>query len=202
VVEDEDSYYVLSNNHVLADQNRGSPGDPVLQPGPADSGSGPRSLIGVLDRFVPISFQRSNVVDCAVASLLPELEIYPGWTEALPGKLKGWLPVTDEDVGRTVVKVGRTTGKTYGTIRQVEVDRLPIHMDEAVASFSDQMEVAAEGGAFSKGGDSGSVIVDEEGYARGLLFAGGFDEDDEIDLTYANAIGTVLKKLGVELTLK
>ena len=31
--------YILSNNHVLANSNAASPGDPILQPGPYDGGT-------------------------------------------------------------------------------------------------------------------------------------------------------------------
>jgi hypothetical protein len=55
VVEDDDAFYVLSNNHVLANVNVGQPGDPVVQPGPDDRKPSPATLIGVLDRFVTTS---------------------------------------------------------------------------------------------------------------------------------------------------
>src|SRR2546427_9079395 len=49
-------YYILSNNHVLANTNAGSPGDPILQPGPYDGGTDPADRIATLSRFIPISF--------------------------------------------------------------------------------------------------------------------------------------------------
>ena len=207
IVEDPDACYVLSNNHVLADVNRAAPGDPVVQPGPLDVRAGravsPATLVGVLDRFVPISFQRSNVVDCAVAELLPGIEFYAGWTEAIPGVVKGVAPVTLDDLGRPVAKAGRTTGVTRGRITQVNVDRLKVDMGDdgrpRIALFSDQIEVEGERRAFSDGGDSGSLIVDGAGFGRALLFAGGEEEETGRDLTYANALTTVLQKLGVGL---
>ena len=209
VVEDKDAYYVLSNNHVLANVNAGQPGDPVVSPGPLDIGSRrsvtARTLIGVLDRFVPISFRRSNVVDCALAELREDIEFHVGWTEALPGVVKGVKAVTIDDLGRPVAKAGRTTGVTQGRITQVNIDRLGMDMgdddEERVALFSDQLEVEGDKRPFSGGGDSGSLIVDTNGYARALLFAGGPDEDTGQDLTFANQLTTVLQKLGVKLTL-
>jgi hypothetical protein len=44
------------------------------------------------------------------------------------------------------------------------------------------------------------VIVDEGGFAVGLLFAGGQD-DQGVDLTFANHLETALSKLGVRLAL-
>jgi hypothetical protein len=203
VVEDEDAYYVLSNNHVLANVNAGQPGDPVTQPGPADQAPSARTLIGVLDRFVPLSFRRSNVVDCAVAALLEDVMYHPAWTEALPGSVVGVQAVSVDDLDRPVCKAGRTTGVTRGTITQIDIDHLRVDMGDPGAPrdavFSNQVEVQGlDGAIFSDAGDSGSLIVDEARRARGLLFSGGQDENG-IDLTFANRIEVVLNKLGVTL---
>jgi hypothetical protein len=203
VVEDDDSTYILSNNHVLANVNAGSPGDAVLQPGPADRTPTPKTLVAVLDRFISISFRRSNVVDCALAELVDDMQYWVGWTEALPGRVRGAAELSEDDLGLPVRKAGRTTGVTRGFVSQVGIDRLQVDMgDEGrpqVAVFSDQFEVQGDGGRpFSLGGDSGSLIVDERGYARGLLFAGGEDAEG-LDLTFSNQITRVLSKLGVRL---
>jgi len=49
-------YYLLSNNHVLANSNDAKIGDPILQPGPYDGGKIPADIIARLSRFVPIKF--------------------------------------------------------------------------------------------------------------------------------------------------
>src|SRR5207244_9603265 len=46
---------VLSNNHVLANSGAARIGDPILQPGPADSGTR-EDAIATLERFVEIHF--------------------------------------------------------------------------------------------------------------------------------------------------
>ncbi|MGH7486795.1 MAG: hypothetical protein ACREMY_14515, partial [bacterium] len=68
-------YYILSNNHVLANSNAAAPGDPILQPGPFDGGTDPADRIARLSRFIPITFeppvpraQHRNLVDAAVAA--------------------------------------------------------------------------------------------------------------------------------------
>jgi hypothetical protein len=103
-----------------------------------------------------------------------------------------------------VRKAGRTTGVTRGRITIVDQDRLPVDMGDdrpKWATFSNVIEIEGTDGApFSLGGDSGSLIVDDNGYARALLFAGGPDEDG-VDLTNANRIELVLSKLGVRLVL-
>lgn len=65
-------YYILSNNHVLANSNNARIGDPILQPGPIDGGTVPNDVIARLSRFIPIQFVSGsnapcNYVDCAVA---------------------------------------------------------------------------------------------------------------------------------------
>ncbi len=57
---------ILSNNHVLADTNRGARGDEILQPGRADGGRPGRDGIARLERFVPISFSLDTAT-CPVA---------------------------------------------------------------------------------------------------------------------------------------
>lgn len=59
---------ILSNNHILADENAATIGDAILQPGPADGGSQPADTIGALKRFVTIN-ATGNTVDAAIASI-------------------------------------------------------------------------------------------------------------------------------------
>src|SRR3546814_8805883 len=68
-------YYILSNNHVLANSNNATPGDAVLQPGPFDGGTDPADRIASLSRFIPITFDppvprvlHRNLLDAPVAS--------------------------------------------------------------------------------------------------------------------------------------
>ena len=57
---------ILSNNHVLANRNDGRPGDPILQPGPADGGSPQRDTIALLERFENLRYNQQPAV-CNVA---------------------------------------------------------------------------------------------------------------------------------------
>ena len=50
------SWYILSNNHVLANSNDANIGDLILQPGPFDGGTDPEDAIARLRAFVPITF--------------------------------------------------------------------------------------------------------------------------------------------------
>jgi hypothetical protein len=46
-----DQPLILSNNHVLADENRGNQGDAILQPGAYDGGKRPKDVIGFLEKY-------------------------------------------------------------------------------------------------------------------------------------------------------
>ena len=65
-----------------------------------------------------------------------------------------------------------------------------------------QIEVEGEGGPFSAGGDSGSLVVDSDLRACGLLFAGSQQGGrNGLGLTFLNEIAPVLRGLGLSLDL-
>jgi hypothetical protein len=82
----------------------------------------------------------------------------------------------------------------------VEVDGVAVQYDEAIYRFDDQIEMVGRSGAFSAGGDSGSVIWRGRDRAPvALLFAG--SETGGVagtGVTFANPLSTVLTLLGVE----
>lgn len=95
-------------------------------------------------------------------------------------------------VGTGVHKLGRTTGHTTGTITQTNVV-VDVQFGAGIARFENQMSI--ESGvtdSFSAGGDSGSLIVDTDDNAVGLLFAG-----NDVT-TFANPIDEVLVALSIE----
>lgn len=110
------------------------------------------------------------------------------------GALKG-LRTTPVEEGEIVFKVGRTTGLTQGRVSAFEVDDVWVGYDMGEIGFDQQIEIEPlEDAPFSLGGDSGSLIVDDDLRAVGLLFAG-----NDVDVTYANPIQTVLQTLGAQL---
>lgn len=189
---------VLSNSHVLADSDRAAVGDPVLQPGPADGG-------GAADEVATLTaFQRfvatGNLVDAAVAALAEGVDADP---TAYPGGplLAAVAGALDLDPDEDVEKIGRTTGHTTGRITAVEVDGVGVQYDDGViATFDDQVEIEGRSGAFSAGGDSGSVIWRTRDRAPlGLLFAGSTTGGTAGGgVTFANPLDTVLHVLGVD----
>jgi hypothetical protein len=166
-------YYILSNNHVLANSNAAAPGDPILQPGRFDGGVDPADRIARLSRFVPIRLtpavpleQHNNLVDCAVAEgAFHDLDREIYWI----GYVRGWRRKADVKVGTIVQKTGRTTHYTTGRITTinatVDIGGFP---GGGVGRFVDQIVTTN----MSAGGDSGSLVTTLDKVAVGLLFAG------------------------------
>ncbi len=104
-----------------------------------------------------------------------------------------------EDVEQ-VVKRGRTTQLTRGALAAIEVDNVVVRFSTGVLRFDGQIEIASpEAGGFSRGGDSGSLIVDEgTGDGVGLLFAGGDQGGPHgTGVTYANPLSVAFERLAV-----
>ncbi len=192
---------VLSNNHVLADENRGRRGDSILQPGRFDGGR-PSDTVGVLSDFVRLRRRGANRVDCALCKLAAGIEYEPA--ALYRGRpLQGVAPEPPAEL-EVVEKLGRTTGKTRGRVTAFEIDDVVINYDSGDLRFDNLIEIEPTTSTpFSEGGDSGSLIYTaKDRLARALLFAGSEQGGRSgHGLTYANPFRDVLDSLGVELLL-
>jgi hypothetical protein len=160
-------FYVLSNNHVLANVNDGKLGDAILQPGPVDGGVDPADRIATLSRFIPIKFAAgaNNLVDAAIGEgQFHDLDREIYWS----GAVRGWRPKTGVAVGMTVKKTGRTSNLTTGRIIAIQATVNVNYGQGRVARFIDQIVTSN----MSAGGDSGSLVTTLDNIAVGLLFAG------------------------------
>ncbi len=190
---------LVSNNHVLAGQNRGRIGDRIAQPGAERLDA--REVIARLDRFVELRTSPTgahprwgnvnwNRVDAAVAELAPTLVWQAGYLShhGLPAPRRVGTPM----LGDVVFKVGRTTGLTRGRIVSVG-DRVgPVGYAIGDCWFRGSFTVEGlDGEPFSDGGDSGAAIVRADGEVLGLIYAG-----NGVD-TYACPIADVLAELGL-----
>lgn len=189
-------FYILSNNHVLANSNNASLGDPILQPGPYDGGTVPADRIATLNRYIPITFEppvprilHHNIVDAAVAEgNFNDLDRGIYWT----GHVWGWRRKSDVQVGLTVQKTGRTTNYTTGRITALNATIDVGYGGGRVARFKDQIVTTS----MSAGGDSGSLVTTLDSIAVGLLFAG------SPTATILNQIENVRALLKVEVSEK
>ena len=200
-VTDGTDVYALSNNHVYANCNEAEEGDNVLQPGRIDGGLEgdddeliDGDEIGTLDDFESIDFDGGkNTIDAAIASSTTDLlgNATPSDGYGIPNS--STVKATPAILGLTVQKYGRTTGLTKGIVSGINA-MVNVYYGDDVAFFVGQIMITGTKGRFSAGGDSGSLIVTEEGKNPiGLLFAGGGR------LTIANPIDAVLQAYDVTI---
>jgi len=192
--------YALSNNHVYANQNNAQIGDVVLQPGPYDGGVNPSDAIGTLFDFAPINFSGGvNNIDGAIAISAPfDLDIS---TPAGDGYGVPSSSPQAATLGLAVQKFGRTTGWTHGDVVTINgvvdvcYETRGILFLRCVKEARFENQIGISPGIFSAGGDSGSLIVTDDGNKNpvGLLFAGNSSE------TFANPIDLVLDYFGVTI---
>jgi hypothetical protein len=183
----EGDYLLLSNNHLLANTNAGKPGDLILQPGPFDGGLFPSDAVATLQRFEPIVLTQLagpgyNLVDAAVAR--------PSHSRNLTASIIGAimpLGVDQARVGTFVIKAGRTTQVTVGTVIAVNATVVVSYGSAGAGLFRHQILTTA----MAAGGDSGSLLMDRGLKAVGLLFAG------SSRITIHNHIADVEAALGV-----
>ncbi len=214
LVQRNGQIFILSNNHVLANSNAGQLGDAILQPGPYDGGTS-ADQIGTLEQFIPVSFDAgggtppppgcspltfmkrlfgqsasamvnepgNNTVDCAIARpLSADLVNADILNIGIP------TGVGIATLGTALQKSGRTTGYTTDQITQIDVT-VSVDYGGKIAVFKNQLMA----GAMSKGGDSGSAVLDMNKQVVGLLFAG------SDTTTIMNPIQFVLDALQVQL---
>jgi hypothetical protein len=199
---------------------RAKQGDPIYQPGRYDGG-GRDDAIAHLERFVPIvrttaeetcpiarqaervgnfilrhtfaghelRFSRKtgkdNLVDAAVAALINPDDAIPDIVDI--GPVNGTATPTP---GLKVMKSGRTSAITRGVVRLIGASVRVGLGEVGSAVFNDQIVTTA----IAQPGDSGSLVVTEDGHqAVGLLSAG------SSQATILSDLGHVFSLLGVTL---
>ncbi|MDJ0647734.1 MAG: hypothetical protein QNJ60_03425 [Xenococcaceae cyanobacterium MO_188.B19] len=190
---------ILSNNHVLANTNQATAGDPIYQPGPDDEEPDPSNIIAKLTRFYPINFEEgvNNLIDAAIATPLEPIAanvVYAikdmGEPSNVPTEMRD---ITVNDLGQFVRKSGRTTEHTTGYIATVGFSGLIKYSLFEKAYFVDQIviEQVLPEEDISAPGDSGSAVLDQDNKLIGLLFAG--SDRDEANGQPATAIINPIK---------
>jgi hypothetical protein len=181
--------FLLTCNHVLSDANNGKSGDPVWQPSEKDGGS-PASQIGILHDFAPIKFGgvAVNYIDAALVRPINQSDVGGGLRRL--GQINGTAAALSYKT--PVEKVGWKTKYTKGTYlyKTSFSQSYPGGRD---ALFLDQLGIVGLTGDFSRDGDSGSLVVNNNREAVGLVFA----EASDINMTFANPIKKVFNYFGV-----
>lgn len=179
--------YLLTNNHVgVADYRGGKIGDEVLQPGVFDGGT---EVVGKVADFEPIKFDDENVVD--VCLIKPSVDVEYSIIEiagmGFPRRAK---------VGEIVKKSGRTTGLTNGEVLATGVEAWVYLKDEngdrQLSTWVDQVFVKQSKYDFIDGGDSGSLVLDQNNNPVGLVYAAA------PSVGIFNNIDNIIKRLDIE----
>lgn len=170
--------HLLSNSHVFADlrKTKVDDGDLIMQPSPGEPAS--NRPIGALVHFSALKFdgdiKEPNHIDAAIAKLWGAQAHTP--LIPLIGAVKGYVEKKDVEVGEAARKFGRTTGYTEGHIFSIYLDIwIRYERTGQSAFFQNQFLIEPSLPKFAKfvaKGDSGSLLVDAEQHAIGLIFAG------------------------------
>jgi len=181
--------FILSNNHVLADEGQLPLGAPIFQPGLLDGGNSNTDQIATLTKFIPLKANDFNKVDGAIAKALRKGLVSN--SILFIGPPKG---TTAAIIDMIVHKFGRTTSYTVGRVTSINTD-VSVQYETGTFKFSGQILIQGlNNKPFSAAGDSGSLILERStNKAVGLLFAGSATH------TIANQIKDVLTALNVTL---
>jgi len=194
---------VLSNYHVFeADIVSGgngrvaATGDYIIQPGLIDVNCAAASAQNVATLVKTSSLPGSNV-DCSSANVISGMVSTTGSILEI-GVIKSGTGVAAY-VGQLVKKSGRTSGLTRSKVSGLNATISVTYQNECAGgtaftkTFTGQILVTNRASKFLKGGDSGSLMVQDvttNPNAIGLLFAG------STSIAVANPIGQVLTFLG------
>jgi hypothetical protein len=191
LVTDGSTQYVLSNNHVLARSDQAVAGDDVSQPGLIDNNCAVPTIVADFTTAVPLG----QNVDAAIAQLRSGTMSSTGSIEdvGVPAAATA-VPL----VGMAVIKSGRTTGFTSGSITSVNTS-VSVQYQKGcgqgkkfTVSYTGQVIIGSS--TFSAGGDSGSLILTSTGHNPvALLYAGSSSS------TIGNPINEVISKLSARL---
>ncbi|MBD2298602.1 hypothetical protein [Nostoc sp. FACHB-190] len=208
----KEEIFILSCNHVLANINNANIGDSIIQPAVEDEGKPETDCIAELYEFIPlIKYDDNqhqlnyNLVDAAIAKVnnINEIEnLCPFYHNNL---FQNFYRLRNESSNPLFAKIGRSTNLTIGKMNAFEMDNIEViyrdHHNHDILNMKFNNLIAIEGftiqgyqnNPFSKTGDSGSIIIDQEGNPCALLVAGTGN-----GITYANPIETVVQELNIE----
>jgi hypothetical protein len=208
-VERAGTFYILSNNHVLARSNQAKVGEPIAQPGLVDTDCTPGTPVANLSQFVMLPQNGTSTkpapgtVDAAIAQIIPGavdtsgsiLDLGPASsTPNVPNPEPPASSTVAPQIGMSVAKAGRSSGLTCSTINSINT---VVDIDYSTScsggmSFTVEYDnqVVVSGSAFSAAGDSGSLIVSATTAQPVALLYGG-----DTTSTVGNPIGTVLNAL-------
>ncbi len=221
-VKKNGKYYILSNNHVLANSNLASKGDSILQPGKVDNGKWPLDRLARLYDFIPIQFE-SGDSDCKIGrnaagmlnilaaaferkTRLKAVRILEAPENLVDAAIAE--PLLPEYIFDEILDIGtiscmteaeldmaiKKSGRTTGVTTGV-IEQIDVSVRVSYGNNKTALFVnQLMAGPMSQGGDSGSAVLNERNELIGLLFAG----SDTI--TVLNRIQDVFEALQISLS--
>ena len=194
---------LLSNNHNLGGSNLAATNDRILHAG-SSKWEVNSTWVASLAGHVPLNPTASgasegsrsyNAVDAAYAVLREGVRYDLGYGPELSNQCPAPESVEDAAVDKRVFKVGRTTGLRWGVVEAINAMLKPLfYPGLGECWFRDVMWVrSTDRKPFAREGDSGALVVDEEGGAVGLVFA------SDSQYTYVCPLGPALDGLGCRL---
>jgi hypothetical protein len=176
---------LLSNNHVVAGANRGrARPDRILQPGSKVFSPGDHAatltdfkdlLVSPPGASVTAGTAVMNQIDAGIAVLSSGASHSQSY---LPGRSGARAPLgtATAAIGDRVHKVGRTTGLTFGEVKQVSTE-VVVRYGIGDVWFDQSIVIEGnDGTTFADRGDSGAAIVRDDGMVIGLLYCGNGSE--------------------------
>lgn len=189
------SVCLLSNWHVLAGSPDAAAGEPILQPGSIDGGT-PADTVATLARS-----RLDSDMDAAIA----RLNGARGYSRDI-AELAPIAGIVNPALGMQVRKSGRTTGLTDGVIDGLSFSGA-IGYDHGPNMFHGQIHIVPRPPwpsidyETSKGGDSGSVWIDEAtGKAVGLHYGGELTPAPASEMALANPMYKVAASSGLNFS--
>lgn len=219
-VKKNNELYILSNNHVLANTNRGSVGDIILQPSPFDGGNLSENTFARLFEFIPIQFIGAESY-CGIAKSISSVlnvlaAILGSGTRLIPQNIIKpenlvdaaiALPINQNEVKNEILNMGHLNGISEGTFG-LDIKKMG-RTTELTTGIIEQIDVTAYvnygpnqvalftdqiiASSIATGGDSGAVILNNSNDIVGLVFAG------SSNITVINRIQNVFELLGLAL---
>ncbi len=181
IVSRNGQLFALSNNHVFGACNHTPVNMPILAPANVDAAPQLRSPgeIARHSEIVPLRSGDPELVHPCVEDVAIGLIPDPSKVSSWQGDDQGYdtpSAILSPSAGLKVMKTGRTTGKSFGTVEALIDEPTPIPCQtkyfKGTVWFKNMWYVMGDGPHFALPGDSGSLVVSEDAkYAVGVLFS-------------------------------
>lgn len=152
--------FAISNNHVIADLNNCSVGDPIFK-------AGSQVKIGTLQYWIKLNYKK-NYLDIALFKISPDVK--PWWK--LPETSVIYPDSIEEGVENQIVYMIKNDGSIKkGKISTLFIDEEIIFMHSGKKfPFTGLTEInPLDGGPFAIPGESGSLVFSEDHNVLGVL---------------------------------